>query len=140
MGFCYNCNKRKPDDYFPLLSKPAKDGRKISVWCLQCSDQESLLWIATNRKIDRFMYLNQYKLGRYLNTRIQRYKKLWHKQGGRCAICRKWPKSRPLNVDHDHNTGKVRGLLCTRCNTQLGKWRDIPPVNETQFIQYLSHD
>lgn len=40
-------------------------------------------------------------------------------QGGRCAICGNPPKARRLHVDHDHRTGKVRGLLCFRCNRAL---------------------
>lgn len=40
-------------------------------------------------------------------------------QGGRCAICRARPKSKRLAVDHDHKTGEVRGLLCSRCNHDL---------------------
>src|SRR5437899_4206973 len=40
-------------------------------------------------------------------------------QGGGCAICGNAPKTRRLHVDHDHKTGKVRGLLCHRCNRRL---------------------
>lgn len=40
-------------------------------------------------------------------------------QGGRCAICRARPKSKRLAVDHDHKSGAVRGLLCSRCNHDL---------------------
>jgi len=40
-------------------------------------------------------------------------------QGGRCAICRGAPKSKRLAVDHDHGSGAVRGLLCSRCNHDL---------------------
>jgi hypothetical protein len=37
-------------------------------------------------------------------------------QGGRCAICRKAQQVKALAVDHNHQTGKVRGLLCQNCN------------------------
>lgn len=47
------------------------------------------------------------------------YEKLLELQGKRCAICRARPKSKRLAVDHDHATGAVRGLLCSRCNHEL---------------------
>lgn len=47
------------------------------------------------------------------------YDALLKRQGGRCAICRAKPKSKRLAVDHDHKTGAVRGLLCSRCNHDL---------------------
>jgi len=47
------------------------------------------------------------------------YDTLLAAQGGRCAICRARPKSKRLAVDHDHGTGAVRGLLCSRCNHDL---------------------
>lgn len=47
------------------------------------------------------------------------YEKLLEQQGKRCAICRAKPRSKRLAVDHDHKTGAVRGLLCSRCNHDL---------------------
>lgn len=47
------------------------------------------------------------------------YDSLLAAQGGKCAICRARPKSKRLAVDHDHKTGAVRGLLCSRCNHDL---------------------
>jgi len=41
-------------------------------------------------------------------------------QQGRCAVCLN--PNRRLLVDHDHSTGAVRGLLCTRCNNLVGKF------------------
>ena len=50
------------------------------------------------------------------------YARLLEAQGGGCAICGAKPKTRRLHVDHDHATGKVRGLLCHRCNRALPTW------------------
>ena len=47
------------------------------------------------------------------------YDHMLEMQGGRCAICRARPKSKRLAVDHDHRTGAVLGLLCSRCNHEL---------------------
>ena len=49
-------------------------------------------------------------------------------QGGSCAICGRQPKpgGRRLAIDHDHETGLVRGLLCYRCNTAIGLLGDSP--------------
>lgn len=49
-------------------------------------------------------------------------------QGGVCAICKGPPVGigNRLHVDHDHATGVVRGLLCSNCNTSLGKMNDDP--------------
>lgn len=56
-------------------------------------------------------------------------------QQGRCAICGFLPDpeaekraDRTLEVDHDHETGEVRGLLCRRCNDALGKFGDDPDL------------
>ena|SRR5690606_30293391 len=59
------------------------------------------------------------------------YAKLKEAQGGKCALCqRATGKSRRLAVDHDHKTGKVRGLLCSICNRLLGHFRDDPEAFE----------
>ena len=46
-------------------------------------------------------------------------------QGGLCAICRAAPA---VHVDHDHTSGRVRGMLCFSCNAALGHFRDDPVV------------
>jgi hypothetical protein len=63
------------------------------------------------------------------------------KQGGRCGICGKepsgqWHGDRMLNVDHDHETGAVRGLLCNRCNRALGLVGDTEEAVQ-KLMDYL---
>ena len=55
-------------------------------------------------------------------------------QRGRCAICGQPPKVRKLNIDHDHVTGAVRGLLCAKCNRGLAWFRDTPRFLEGAAI------
>ena len=51
------------------------------------------------------------------------YERMLHEQGGGCAICGRPPRAESsLHVDHDHETGEVRGLLCFRCNGGGGQF------------------
>lgn len=61
------------------------------------------------------------------------YSALLEKQGGVCAICHEDEKTissrgvrHNLAVDHDHKTGRVRGLLCKNCNSAIGQLQDDP--------------
>jgi hypothetical protein len=54
-------------------------------------------------------------------------------QGYRCLVCK---QKAPLCVDHDHESGVVRGLLCKQCNTGIGMFRDNP-VLLNHAIKYL---
>lgn len=55
---------------------------------------------------------------------------LLDQQGGVCAICGAGlcPERGVLAVDHDHDTGEVRGILCQPCNRGLGDFRDSPAL------------
>lgn len=55
---------------------------------------------------------------------VVEYRAMLVQQGCRCKICRRLPFKRRLDVDHDHATGKVRGLLCNNCNSGIGKFQD----------------
>lgn len=62
------------------------------------------------------------------------YHALLERQAGACAICGQVPTT--LTVDHDHRTGKIRGLLCNRCNRAIGHLQDSPGVC-TRAAEYL---
>lgn len=68
-------------------------------------------------------YIREYKRAKLLEKygiTPDEYKKLFKKQKGKCAICNKKPiKGRNLAIDHCHETGRIRGLLCFRCNFGL---------------------
>jgi hypothetical protein len=66
------------------------------------------------------------QLARYGLTKDE-LKFLLERSGGKCEICRRDISSKP-NIDHDHDTGAVRGLLCSSCNTGLGLFRDSPTL------------
>lgn len=76
---------------------------------------------------------------------IDDYKVMFDAQGGVCAICgreetnllsRKTGRIRQLAVDHCHETGKIRGLLCSNCNMGIGYFRDDPEIMR-KAITYL---
>lgn len=53
------------------------------------------------------------------------YQQMVEEQDGNCAICGQKDPDRPrLSIDHDHYSGRVRGLLCFPCNTGIGKLQD----------------
>lgn len=56
-------------------------------------------------------------------------------QEGRCIICSDLVEDK-LRVDHDHQTGEIRGLLCSNCNTGLGMFKDDPELT-TAATAYL---
>jgi hypothetical protein len=60
----------------------------------------------------------------YYGISLEEYNSLFDKQGGVCAICSTPPSTRRLAVDHCHDTGKVRGLLCVKCNAGIGNLND----------------
>jgi hypothetical protein len=83
------------------------------------------------KQITRWMLTNKDKCE---NTRLKRmygitlsdYKQMYRQHGGKCAICaKKYPK---LCVDHNHHTGRVRGLLCRLCNAAIGAFKDDPQM------------
>lgn len=82
---------------------------------------------------------------------VEQYEEMFILQNGVCAICGKpevkkqattkggAKKTSRLCVDHDHKSGKVRGLLCYRCNTGIGKLNDDPELlrKASRYLAYV---
>jgi hypothetical protein len=81
---------------------------------------------------------------RYLKTygiTLVEYNVMLQVQDNCCKICRvsRQAYKAEFSVDHDHKTGKVRGLLCHKCNRGLGMFNDSPELL-SEAIQYLLLD
>jgi hypothetical protein len=60
---------------------------------------------------------------------LEEYDAMLDRQGGVCAICKRKPdEGKALFVDHCHVTGRVRGLLCGKCNSVLAFGNDDPDI------------
>lgn len=128
MKTCSVCSKEKSlDEYYNY--KATKDGK--SYRCKDCDDIARRKWSITNPKKAKASARERQLKHKYGIT-LKEYEELLEKQGGCCAIC-KTPRNRTsgtneekwnYSVDHNHETGKVRGLLCNQCNRGLGMFLD----------------
>jgi len=141
---CSTCGKKKTLNEFTKDLR-AKDGLKGQ--CRQCRSKYAKQYRTTEGyKKSQKKYLKSKKkqtrdLKQY-NLTLEDYDKMFEKQKGVCAICgqpedsKVWGTVRRLSVDHDHKTGKVRGLLCVRCNRGIGYFQDNVRIL-AQAISYL---
>ena len=121
---CSKCNVIKELDYF-FKDKYSRDGRytlcklckkqACKEWRKKYPEKHNAMMRAYNAKHRRRIhYQTDYGLS------LQDYQAMFDKQGGVCGICA-LPQTgiRPLNIDHCHLTGKIRGLLCYTCNRDI---------------------
>ena len=77
------------------------------------------------KRSDRKYHRENYWRSKGISITLLEYRRLYQLQEGKCSICNTSPKGN-LSVDHNHQTGKVRGLLCSQCNLGLGIFQDNP--------------
>lgn len=128
MAYCGHCDNYKPPDEFPKGGQPESITKSKGVtefYCKQCIKERYLL-----RRSVALIEMRRGHLARKFGIDEDEYESLMHAQGGVCAICSQ-PETKvsrgsvsALSVDHDHETGKIRGLLCSSCNVGLGYFRD----------------
>ena len=110
---------------------------------------KSKAWREANPGYHRNYYGGNKELWRAARLRfkygisLEEYERILKSQRGRCAICRtdkpgkRWHTT--FCVDHDHETGEIRGLLCVGCNFALGQVRDDPKILRA-MIAYLEQE
>lgn len=114
---CEKCGvQQDTNDYYK--KETTLDG--LDPWCKKCVRRKFKILNLNGRSQRKSHLKRNYKLT------LKEYDQLFHKQCGYCYICltHQDKLKKKLAVDHCHQTGKVRGLLCMKCNTALGKFND----------------
>ncbi len=100
-------------------------------YCSECRrSRERQRW-HDNKNPRKLLEKREYERGRNLRKygiTFAQALAMYEFQDNKCAICLRdvQPLTRDFAVDHNHTTGLVRGILCTRCNTGLGMFRENP--------------
>ncbi|GAA2209316.1 hypothetical protein GCM10009850_047740 [Nonomuraea monospora] len=123
---CTRCGETKPRTEF---YETGKSEGKLKSWCKACCAEMSRKWTENNSEHVK-KYRRQVDLLRTYGLMPTDYLYLLQQQGGVCAICGQDEHGSEsmsrLVVDHCHKTGKVRGLLCRKCNSAIGFFDDDP--------------
>lgn len=147
MKVCKKCGVERPlSDFYKR--KKSIDGKRHT--CKHCSRKAQKTWRDThpdnvkrsqdkfNAKESRRLYRrNWYLFDRY-GIGLVEYNQMLEDQNGKCAICGTRDPGGQANifhVDHEHTTGKIRGLLCNNCNPGLGWFKD----NEENLLNAIAY-
>lgn len=135
MKHCSKCRLPLEDSKFSFI----KSTNKLSSACKKCNNANKVhkrrlkkLNLPTRNKVYGDLkvgssdYIKAVALRRNYGLTLEEYNGLFTRQEGKCAICRvhQIELKDKLCVDHNHETDKIRGLLCRECNFGLGKFKD----------------
>ncbi len=132
---CSKCGVSKDLGCF-TVDRARTDGLKQ--WCRDCCAYNNAQWAAARRD-HRKSYRRRRTVAAYGLT-TDEHAQMLKSQGGVCALCKSTCRTgKALAVDHDHATGKVRGLLCSSCNLGIGKLKDSPDIIAAALMYLLDH-
>lgn len=134
---CTKCGTVKPlEQFYKSIHK--NDG--LDSWCKKCKVEDNRAYVQRNIEEKR-KYRKQYHIknrekhlqqSKRNNIRLKyniedsTYQEMIKQQNNRCAICGTVfdSKTNLAHLDHCHDTGRIRGMLCRKCNTGLGMFKD----------------
>ena len=142
---CTKCRKKYSEPFEKWFNKnrSTKDG--LCWECKKCRKKYRKKTKHIIKKYNRVRYRTHNGFNYSQKNRWKRYgitpddyNRMFGEQNGVCAICgtHQSELNRSLDVDHDHKTGKVRGLLCRNCNIGLGNFQDSKDLL-LRTIEYL---
>jgi hypothetical protein len=111
---CADCDRMLPVDQFGK-NKRTRDG--LTTYCRECHN------VRGRKSLEANGGARHYHLFRRYGIDAAEVDAMIEAQKGKCAACR---ERKAEHVDHDHDTGKVRGILCFTCNVALGNVGDDP--------------
>jgi hypothetical protein len=134
MKICGKCGVEKNLSDF-TKRKASKDG--LNPYCKLCAANYQLNWrMAEGNKEKKKKYEDarhaanpekrkEKAMKANYGITLEQYNTMWKLQKESCGICgAKETKGKGFHIDHDHKTGKVRGILCNQCNLGLGHFND----------------
>lgn len=123
---CTVCKEVKEAGFF-TRRKTHRQGKLVSV-CTPCKvNYNKARREHTPEKVAEIERRSKFK--KQYGISLEQYAEMLENQGGGCAICgatKPSERTKYFAVDHCHSTGKVRGLLCSKCNRGLGLFNDKP--------------
>lgn len=135
MKECRRCGKIKSRSEF-YKRTASVDG--LAYICKPCSIEQRREYTQSAQG-KRLIRSNNLK--RQYGITVAEYNEIFAEQEGRCKICKRHESefTKRFAVDHNHETGKIRGLLCHQCNTALGFLRE-DPIALKAMLDYLAED
>lgn len=125
-GLCRNCYEKELRKNNPEFAQRQLDNNKN--WRRDYREkkkQSDKNWLAKQDKVYYKAKRRARRLLKTYNLTIDEYELMLKSQDYKCKICHKSPKeNKKLHVDHCHKSGKVRGLLCFRCNYGISIFYD----------------
>ena len=121
---CVFCVKKKTLERDPSIFKKYVSSEKGQQWLKEYRKTKVYRdvqnrYVRKDYEQNKDWYVERNLKQRY-NLSLDDYKTLLESQNNQCYICFSPPKNKLFSVDHNHKTGLVRKLLCTKCNTSLG--------------------
>lgn len=113
LRICTKCGGEFPATVKYFRKRYSGERKGLHTECKECGKKRDKLRY-NNKKSRSWYYKRKYGIT------IKDYNKMFTEQEGKCWMCSKHPTefNKKLSVDHNHDTGKVRGLLCQGCNTK----------------------
>lgn len=141
MKTCSKCKRILPLELFPRR-KRSPDGK--SSWCKSCFKEHWKDYYEEHREVlskRRSKYNSSKDRNRHLKYNYgidyHEYEEMLIRQNGLCAVCKTTGERSHLSIDHNHKTGKIRGLLCHTCNSALGMLKENKDI-VANLLRYLN--